>query len=280
MSNVHGSHGQGFSSMPSLENVSCNLITVALLSLSLSSAKYAGRNTWSYNIPKQRRKVHAQGATRNLSVCNGLHSHILTKSPEAVVDHIVIGGGISRDMSFLLVTYAKFLSPGWRCCWAGGRPRAFTALSRQVDSTRRAAYQSWGGDEVNRLSICKPKLSGFDEGVEPTARVTRRSSMLVSDLFLSPSPMPISQHNRSLLPSRFTQNASLFAGTPDAVFVLRRARHPLPAHRQARRGARRTTRISHQVARESPGPTRAPALEPLHRSASAANRDAQRRRRT
>lgn len=83
--------------MPSLENnISGNLITISVLSLNLSFAKHAGQNTWSYNVPEQRGKVHAQGATRNLSICMGLSLTPLTESPEAAVDHIVIGGGMSR----------------------------------------------------------------------------------------------------------------------------------------------------------------------------------------
>ena len=66
-----------------------------MLSLNLSFAKHAGRNTWSYNVAEQRRKVHAQGATRNLSIRMGRSLSPFTKSPDAAVDHIVIGGGMS-----------------------------------------------------------------------------------------------------------------------------------------------------------------------------------------
>jgi len=44
-------HGQEISSMPSLADIS-NLIVISVLSLNLSFAKYAGWNTWPYNIPE------------------------------------------------------------------------------------------------------------------------------------------------------------------------------------------------------------------------------------
>ncbi len=48
-------HGQEVSSMPSLADISSrNLIAISVLSLNLklSFAKYAGWNTWPYNIPE------------------------------------------------------------------------------------------------------------------------------------------------------------------------------------------------------------------------------------